>query len=111
MERNFFYYWVASIVISLAGFLFLRFNRNARLKRVVFLLMIVLSYALVISFAWINFGEEFGSIIYAFAAIGIMVSYLNYRRVVFCDSCAAMTSSEKTLSRPTECSKCGSKWV
>lgn len=111
MWSNFIYFWIMSGVIAIAGFLFIRFNKNARLKRVVFPLMLILTYALVIYYVWNTFGDEFGSIIYVFAAIAAGISYLKYRVVVFCDACSAMTNSERTFSRPTECSKCGSKWV
>jgi hypothetical protein len=110
MESTFFYYWIGSIVVGLAGFFFLRFSKNARLKRVVFPSMLIISFVLVICFAWSTFAE-FGAVFYVFVVMGIGISYLNYRKVVFCESCAAMTTGEKFFSRPTECSACGSKWV
>ncbi len=111
MLSNFLYFWIVSVAIALAGFLFLRFSKNAQSKRVVFPLMLILTDAILIYFAWTNFGDEFGRIVYIFAGLAVAMTYLNYRRVAFCDACAAMTSSDKLLVRPTECSSCGSKWV
>lgn len=111
MLSNFLYFWIALVAIALAGFAFLRFSKSARLKRWVFPLMLILTDGILIYFAWTNFGDQFGTVVYVFAGVAVVMTYLNYRRVVFCDACAAMTSSGALFSRPTECSDCGSKWV
>lgn len=111
MSENFFYWWIGWAIFGIASFLFLRFNKNARLKRVVYPLIQIFATVYFLFVVWKMVGNDIGPVVYVFSVIAIIIGIANYRSVVFCDSCGAMSYSGTPFKRPVECSQCGSKWV
>ncbi len=111
MKENFIYIWLGGGLLGLGSFLFLRFNKNARVKRVVFPVIQIIGTVAFLFFVWSMWDGEIGLFIYVFSAIAVAIGILNYRRTAFCDSCGAMSFSSSIFGRPTSCSACESKWV
>ncbi len=110
LKENFIYIWLGWGLFGLVTFLFFKFNKNARLKRVVFPIVQIALTAAFLLFIWNVWEAEIGPFFFFMVGITLVIGVVNYRSVVFCDACGA-SSYTKSLKRPTECLSCGSKWV
>jgi hypothetical protein len=111
MKENFIYIWLGWGLFGLGSFLFFRFNKNARIKRVAFPVIQIIATAAFLFIVWNMWEGEIGAVFFVFSAIAIAIGVSNYRRAAFCDSCGAMSYSGSMFKRPTDCTACGSKWV
>lgn len=110
MKGNFFYFWIGSLIFSVAFYLFLRFSSNVKLKRRIFPVVILITTGGFIAFVWSAMGDA-GAFIYVVTAFSIAIAISNLRSTVFCDACGAATYSGRPFTKPTECSECGSNWI
>ena len=100
----FFGVWVVLGLFS-AGFFFL--NRNASLKRKLWLPLIIATGVLFLGFMWaMGFPQE--AFFLAVPAVAL-ITLLNLRTVRFCNSCGATLMSQNPFAKPAFCSKCGAK--
>ena len=94
--------WVAVGVIFWA---FFRFNRNARLKRVLYPLVVVATGAAF--FAYV--AAVFGLVSVAVAPFILLIVVVNLRLTRFCDACGASVYAKNSFSRPRACTRCSAK--
>lgn len=111
MKDNFFYIWLGWGILSAASFLFLKYYRNARVKRVVYPLMIVVTTGAFLFIVWSMTGPRADGFLIVFSLFAVGIGISNWRSTVFCDECGAMSYSSVPFRRPNECAVCGSKWV
>src|SRR5947209_7528963 len=104
------FYWVCEGVLGLVSFVFLKFYKNARVKRIAYPFVLAIGTLVFLYIVWSTFGRP-DAFLYVFTGVAVLIAILNWRATVFCDSCGATSYSRKPLFRPTECSECGSKWV
>ena len=92
-------------VICLSGLAFFTFNRDAALKRRVFLPMLLFSDVVFLGFLLlVGTPREFLLVAVPMLAL---ITVLNLRAVRFCDGCGRTLHSQNPFSVPRFCSKCG----
>lgn len=111
MKDNFAYIWIGWLIFGLAAFLFFRFYKNAKVKRIAFPVVQVVVTAAFLIFVWNMWEAEIGPMFFLFSGFAILIGISNFLRTAFCDSCGAMSYSNSLIKPPTSCSSCGSKWV
>lgn len=85
---------------------FFSFNKNAALKRKLFLpLLVAFNLLFVASVAAFGLPAE---LVLFMAFAGVVSIFIYLRTVRFCDSCGATNMSVDPLGKPTVCNKCGS---
>jgi hypothetical protein len=94
--------WVV-LIVSATAFFYL--NKNAALKRRVWLPFVVTTGALFIGFLWLMGTPLPFRLMGATAVIAAIL--INVRTVRFCEACGNMSRSRNSFAQPTVCSKCG----
>jgi hypothetical protein len=102
LERQFLLTWL--ILGGLDIYVFF-INRNAAFKRTMLPWFAVLSGLVCLFFMFMS-GFP-GRLIFLFIVAFALISYINIRRIRFCDACGKMLFNYFGLDPPTECSKCG----
>ncbi len=111
MTDNFLYIWLGWLVLNLGSFAFLRYSKNARLKRVVYPLLLIGTNAAFLYIGSKLLEGQSDFVIYPLTVVVVVMGILNYQRVAFCDSCGATNNRVSMFTPVTECARCGSKWV
>ena len=96
------------VALSAAAALFFIFSRNAPLKRKLFPVWIFLGGFFFLLVLWyVLHGTP--PLFYAFAAFVIISSWLNMRRIRFCDGCGRTVTPRRPGGLPPNCPSCGAK--
>lgn len=96
------------IGLGLISFLFFTFNKNVRLKKIVFPLSVILT-----SFLFVYFGYPMGfrgSIqFYYIIPATVVIGLLNIITTRVCNQCSKLVSGYNPITKNKHCPKCGSK--
>ncbi|MET7141292.1 hypothetical protein M3S04_07290 [Xanthomonas sp. PPL139] len=95
-------FWAAIGLLALA---FFTFNKNAPLKRRVFIVGSIATDVMLLVFFWATDAPP----LFLAAAVGFMAYGLwqTIRLIRFCDACAALNAPQGHRQARTECRKCG----
>jgi len=93
------------LIVSATAFFYL--NKNAALKRRVWLPFVVTTGALFIGFMWLV-EPPLPFLLLGVTAV-ILAIWINVRTVRFCEACGNMSRSRNSFAQPTVCSKCGAE--
>lgn len=101
----FFVFWTA---LAIGSFLFFQFNRDAKLKRRAWPVVVIGSGVIFGSFVIYFTGGDARMLFIMIPAI-ILISFLNLRRTRFCDSCGRTLHCQPVFSRLQFCPHCGAQ--
>ncbi|MEL4890495.1 hypothetical protein PQU63_03615 [Xanthomonas protegens] len=95
-------FWAAIGLVALA---FFNFNKNAPLKRRVFIVASIATDVMLLVFFWVADAPP----LFLAAAVGFMAYGLwqTIHLIRFCDACAALNAPQGHRQARTECRKCG----
>jgi hypothetical protein len=93
-----------SLLTYAAGWAYLRLSSNITVKRVVLLITLIATAALLLTIMWTVGGQT----TWPFAVVLLVSLVVRYKNVAFCSHCGA-TARGSVFNRIRFCPKCGSK--
>ena len=107
--REFVIFMVFWVLLGIISFLFFQFNRNAALKLSIWPIFVVMIGIIFGGFLFYMLGRQQPQVLYFAIPAIIIISFLNIRRIRFCDSCGKTLHRQPIFSRTQFCPYCGAK--
>jgi hypothetical protein len=94
------------ILLSVASFCFFHFHRGAKLKRRIWPILIIGTALLFVAFSFYFLGSHLEMLVLVIPAVAL-VSFINLRKVRFCDSCGRTLYQQPIFRAASTCPCCG----
>ncbi len=107
MKNDYFQiFMVFWLTLGLVSFLFFHFNRNVKVKKIIFPVFVVIVGIIFGSF--VGFMSDFSpqTLLFMIPAV-VVITILNIRNTQFCNNCGKTNYSKSAYSKPKFCSSCG----
>ena len=100
------YFIILLMLGAVAPYLLFR-TKNAKIKRILFPLLVILVGSWVLGFIWfLGFPRK---VLFIATVSVALVSFLNWRSFKFCNACGSTVRGE-SFSTPKQCSSCGAEF-
>lgn len=106
MEKEYFQmFMIFWFVLGIISFLFFHFNKNVKLKRVIFPVFVIIVGIIFGSF--VAFSSNFSpqTLVFMIPVI-IVITFLSIRNTRFCDNCGKTNYSKSAYTASENCAKC-----
>jgi hypothetical protein len=101
------FFFTVWFVLGLTGLALFHFNKDVKFKKKYFRWYLISAGAIFFTFL-LTFGPPVGVVLFFGAAL-VLITYVNIKNTLFCDSCAKTIYNRMWFSKISYCARCGAK--